>query len=76
MSTESILRLPTVRERTGLSRAAIYQRMERGDFPRPVKLGPRAVGWPSSEIDKWITDLIAASKVSVLPPGPGPGAEG
>ncbi len=41
----TILRLPTVKTRTGLSRSTIYLRIAQGTFPKPVNLGGRAVGW-------------------------------
>jgi prophage regulatory protein len=44
----SILRLPTVKTRTRLSRSTIYLRISQGTFPRPVHLGGRAVGWVES----------------------------
>ena len=47
---QAILRLPTVRAETGLARSTIYLRIEQGLWPKPVSLGPRAVGWPSSEV--------------------------
>lgn len=47
----AILRLPSVKARTGLSRSTIYLRITDGVFPPPVNLGGRAVGWPSDEID-------------------------
>jgi prophage regulatory protein len=28
--------------------------MEKGTFPKQYKLGPRAVGWLESDIEKWI----------------------
>lgn len=34
-----ILRLPTVKARTGLSRSTIYLHVADGSFPRPVSLG-------------------------------------
>ena len=46
----TILRLPAVRSRTGLSRSTIYLRIKEGTFPPPVSLGARAVGWPASEV--------------------------
>ena len=58
----AILRLPAVKSRTGLSRSTIYLRMATGDFPKPVALGRRAVGWLSSEIDQWIEDQIYLSR--------------
>ena len=51
---DSILRLPAVCARTSLSRSTVYDRMARGDFPRPVKLTPKSIGWRSSDIDQWI----------------------
>jgi prophage regulatory protein len=50
----SILRLPSVISVTGLSRSTIYQKIKTNDFPKPINLGPRAVGWLQSEIDDWI----------------------
>jgi hypothetical protein len=43
--THTILRLPAVKTRTGLSRSTIYLRVSQGTFPKPVSLGGRAVGW-------------------------------
>ena len=51
---DRLLRRPEVEEITGLARATIYQKMALGDFPRPVKIGVRAVAWPQSSIEKWI----------------------
>jgi prophage regulatory protein len=55
--TTAILRLPEVRACTGLSRTAIYRAIASGRFPRPVALGPRAVGWRESDIIEWIESL-------------------
>jgi prophage regulatory protein len=38
-----ILRLPGVMEKTGLGRSSIYRMVKDGEFPKPVKLGPRLV---------------------------------
>ncbi len=46
----TILRLPAVKSATGLSRSLIYLRISQGLFPKPVNLGARAVGWPSSDV--------------------------
>jgi prophage regulatory protein len=58
----SILRLPAVKTRTGLSRSTIYLRVSQGTFPRPVSLGGRAVGWVEEEIQSWLAERIAASR--------------
>ena len=60
--TPRILRLPSVRERTGLSRSSIYLRISEGRFPRPISLGERAVGWLESEITAWLNRRIEASR--------------
>ena len=54
-----IVRLPCVEMKTGLKHSAIYQKMAEGTFPRPVPLGPKAVGWVEAEIDAWIDRRIA-----------------
>ena len=49
--THTILRLPAVKAETGNSRSTHYLRIAQGLFTKPVSLGPRAVGWPSSEVE-------------------------
>jgi len=56
----SILRLPDVCARTGLSRSSIYLRIAKGEFPKPVSLGGRAVGWPENEVESWLSEKVAA----------------
>lgn len=58
----SILRLPAVKARTGLSRSTIYLRISEGCFPKPVSLGGRAVGWIETEITDWLNQQIEASR--------------
>lgn len=56
----AILRRKQVELRTGLARSTIYQYIKDGVFPKPVPLGPRAVGWVESEVSSWITARIKA----------------
>ncbi len=51
---EKHYRRPEVEKITGLSRTTIYLMMERGEFPRPVKLTRKAVGWSESSITEWL----------------------
>ncbi|MBT5242467.1 MAG: AlpA family phage regulatory protein [Rhodospirillaceae bacterium] len=55
--TETILRRPDVEKRCGLSRSTIYQLMTEGRFPRPLRLGKRAVGWRESDVASWLEAL-------------------
>jgi prophage regulatory protein len=54
MSTIAIWRLPEVLRQTGLSRSTIYEMISRGDLPRRVQLGRRAVGWMAEDVLAWI----------------------
>ena len=58
----TILRLPRVQEKTGLSRSSIYEKLSKNEFPRQFQLGARSIGFVESEIDKWIEDQIIASR--------------
>jgi len=63
VSTYNILRLPQVKFQTGLSRSTIYLRIAEGSFPKQINLGGRAVGWESEDIQTWIKQRIAASRM-------------
>lgn len=55
-----LIRLPEVMKRTALSRSQIYELMDRGEFPRSVKItGARSVAWAEAEIAGWIANLLA-----------------
>ncbi|WP_416383206.1 helix-turn-helix transcriptional regulator [Marinobacter sp. F4218] len=53
-----MLRRPEVESITGRSRSAIYEGIANGTFPRPVRIGARAVAWPESVIRQWIADRM------------------
>jgi len=53
-----ILRRLEVEAKTGFKRAHIYGLIKEGRFPRPVRLGVRAVGWDSMEVEQWISDRL------------------
>ncbi|MBE0624409.1 MAG: AlpA family transcriptional regulator [Burkholderiales bacterium] len=61
-SIATILRLTTVKARTGLSRSTIYLRIRTGEFPAQVSLGPRAVGWLEEDIERWIAAQVERSR--------------
>lgn len=56
------LRLRAVKDATGLPTSTLYEMMDRDKFPRPIKLGARAVGWDAADIAKWQEERLAASK--------------
>ncbi|HFY0602177.1 TPA: helix-turn-helix transcriptional regulator [Legionella pneumophila] len=60
----TVLRLETVKKRTGISRSNIYKLMSESLFPKSISLGARAVGWIESEINEWIEQRIESSRKS------------
>ena len=54
-----IIRKKYLPEFVGLKRTAVDDAIKRGDFPRPIKIGPRAVGWLEEDIAQWQHSLIA-----------------
>jgi prophage regulatory protein len=58
-----VLRLPEVTARVGLKRASIYQYIQTGRFPKPVPLGPRAVGWLEHEVEAWLVTCVKNRRV-------------
>ena len=58
----TILRLPQVLARTGLSRSTIYAKVSTGEFPEPISLGARAVGWLADEVEAWLVARVEASR--------------
>nr|WP_137138215.1 AlpA family phage regulatory protein [Pseudomonas asiatica] len=57
-----IMRLPEVITATGYKRSSIYLFMEQGSFPRCRRIGPRAVGWDSLEIEAWIRSKLGGQQ--------------
>lgn len=49
-----ILRISKVEEITGYKKSSIYKFLKTGDFPTPLQLGPRRIGFRSDEIEAWI----------------------
>lgn len=56
-----ILRRPEVESLTGLSCSTIYRLMDKGEFPRAVRLSANSVGWLESDLLQWLEQRIAAS---------------
>jgi prophage regulatory protein len=55
-----LLRLPATMAATGEGRSTIYTKIKAGTFPKPVKLGQKAVGWVEDEIAAYNERKIAA----------------
>jgi prophage regulatory protein len=53
---KKVIRRREVEARIGLACSTIYAMMADDKFPRPLKIGRRAVGWIEEDIDKWLSD--------------------
>lgn len=53
-----VMKLNEVINTTGLSRSSIYAYMSKGNFPKPIQLGPRAVAWVEGEVQGWLQDRL------------------
>jgi prophage regulatory protein len=55
-----LMRLPRVREVFGgMSKPTVYEHVNAGLMPLPVKTGPRGSAWPSDEIE-----LVVAARIA------------
>jgi predicted DNA-binding transcriptional regulator AlpA len=60
LTMPKLVNITWVQSQTGMSAPAIYASVERGTFPRSIKLaGSRSVRWLASEIHTWVAQQIA-----------------
>jgi len=60
----NLIKLTSVISMTGLSKSSIYAMMQKGQFPKNVTIGARAVAWIEVEIQSWIEEKISLSRVA------------
>ncbi|UVL86065.1 AlpA family transcriptional regulator [Pseudomonas sp. B21-028] len=53
-----VMRRDEVERKTGFKRAHIYNLMKQGKFPQAKRIGLRAVGWDSLEIEQWVVERL------------------
>ena len=54
-----LMKIAAVIDQTGHGKSRIYELMNEGSFPRPLKLSTHKVLWRSDQIQKWIKDQIS-----------------
>ena len=54
------LKFPAVMELTGRSRASVYRDVAAGTFPKPLKIGKRAIAWHETDIRDWMSSRPTA----------------
>ena len=60
MSETRLIRVPAVLERVGVKRSKLYAMVKAGEFPRPVKIGPKVSAWKVADVERWIDGQAAA----------------
>lgn len=73
MPTTRLLRREEVETLVGLSRSAIYAAMAKGNFPRPLRVGQRAVRWSEADLERWLSTRAQANPHDVYSPRGGDG---
>ena len=58
---DELWRLDTVTAKTGLGKSMIYRKLHAGTFPRPRRVGDRAIAWLRSDIVQWMHELPIAT---------------
>ncbi len=58
-----IMRLKEVIHTCGIGRSTVYLWMNQGKFPKCRRIGGRAVGWDSEEIQRWINRQLDGAEV-------------
>ena len=57
-----LLKIEEVLSLCAMSKSNLYKMIERGDFPRPVSIGPRSVAWRQSDVASWLKDRPPTSR--------------
>ncbi|HEF4887331.1 TPA: AlpA family transcriptional regulator [Klebsiella oxytoca] len=58
----TLIRLPEVIKRTGVSRTTIYRLINKKSFPSPIKISEKTIAFVESEVNDWIEKLIHSSR--------------
>jgi prophage regulatory protein len=54
-----LLKIKTVCEITSLSKSTVYRLISEKEFPLPVQISSRRVGWREEDIDSFLDSLSA-----------------
>ena len=62
---EKLLPLNQLKSVVGFRKSKIYQLIESGEFPPPIKIG-RSSRWASSEVSDWVQETIQRGRSAEL----------
>jgi len=58
----TIFRESQVRSLLKLSHSTLYSMMKEGNFPRPIPIGARAIGWRAKDLLRWLKEREEKNK--------------
>ena len=56
---DSIIRKPTVRQKSGLAQSTIDRLEAEGKFPKRRRITQKTVGWSESEVNEWVKERLS-----------------
>ena len=59
-SKSPFMKAAEVLEILGVAKSTLWRWYNAGNFPRPVRLGDRAVAWRRADVEEWIANRPAA----------------
>ncbi|MBX9575895.1 MAG: AlpA family phage regulatory protein [Caulobacteraceae bacterium] len=59
MDSQAFVSLAEFSRRSSLSRGTIYNLVDRGDLPKPIRLTPNRVAFPAAVVDAWFTARVS-----------------
>ena len=62
LSQDQLINVKTVGIAVGLGRSAIYDRVSKGEFPQPIRLGHRCTRWRVADVQAWIAQAAQIAK--------------
>lgn len=60
-----LLRFGELKAHAPHSKSSLYEMIAKGEFPKPVPIGPRAVAWIEDEVVAWQEAQIAKRNAAV-----------
>ena len=62
MLTYRLITMKEVERTVSLKKSAIYKLMHKGVFPKPIRIGSRAVRWRSDELEHYLETRVRAGQ--------------
>jgi prophage regulatory protein len=53
----NFLRIVDVMKKTGIAKSTIWLWVNKGRFPKPIKLSPRITVWENEKINEWMSQF-------------------